>query len=314
MKSMRALGRVFGLLAVLATAGVAPDRALAQTGDAAGPPEAAPDSAPQDLKLAQDPTSRLTLAVMVNGQGPFDFLVDTGSDRTLISRELADRLSLPPGPRVKLHETAGVDEVGTVMIDRLLIGDRAVSHIAAPAVRATDLGAAGMLGVDSLRNQHLVVDFKTMRLSSSPSRAEPLEPGTIVVHGRYRFGQLILADARIRGVRVYVVVDTGAQISIGNPALLKLLTRGRPTAAPTGRIKLISVTGRAMEAELDLIPEADIGALQIRNMQLAFAQDHIFDHLDLVKEPALLLGMDVLHLCRRVSVDVRRREATFSLN
>ncbi len=282
----------------------------------ASPASAAPDAAQaaENLKLAQDPTSRLRLAVLVNGQGPFEFLIDTGSDRTVISRELAAALKLPNGPRVIMHESAGVDDVQTVVIDHLAIGNRVIDHIEAPAVGAVNLGADGMLGVDSLRNLHIVMDFKAMRLSSSPSRAEPFDGHTIVVHGRSRFGQLILVDARVRGVPVFVVLDSGSQLSVGNPALLKLLTGSSTHSDVRRQIEIISVTGRKMMVELDDIAEAHIGGLEIRNMPLAFAQLHTFDRFGLIDQPALLLGMDVLSQCQRVSVDLRRREATFTLN
>ena len=41
----------------------------------------------------------------------------------------------------------------------------------------------------------------------------------IVVTARNSAGRLILSDARIDGRRVDVIVDTGAQTSVGNPAL-----------------------------------------------------------------------------------------------
>lgn len=272
------------------------------------------EAVPESLKLAQDPTSRLTLAVKINGQGPFDFLVDTGSDRTVISRELAAALALPPGPEVVIHESVGSDPATTVLIDRLTIGNRVINHIEAPALAAKDLGAAGMLGVDALRNLHVVMDFKAMRMSSSPSRAEPLDANTVVVRGRNRLGQLILVHSSIRGVPVLVVVDSGSQLSVGNPALLKLLTRHSVSSNPSTSTKLISVTGRAMTVELDAIAEASVGGVTIHNMSLGFAPLPIFDRFGLADTPAILLGMDVLSLCRRVSVDLQRHEATFTLN
>ncbi len=273
-----------------------------------------PADAAQSLKLVQDPTSRLTLGVMVNGQGPFEFLIDTGSDRTVISRELAATLNLPQGPQVTMHESAGVEDVQTVVIDHLAIGNHRIDHIEAPALSAANLGAAGMLGVDALHNLHIVMDFKAMRLSSSPSRPEPSDGHTIVVHGRSRFGQLILVDAEVHGVPVYVVLDSGSQLSVGNPALLKLLTGGKPSRDPRLETQIVSVTGRKMTVELDDIAETHIGGLEIRNMPMAFAQLHTFDRFGLTRQPALLLGMDVLSQCQKVSVDLRRREATFTLN
>src|SRR5579875_367409 len=64
----------------------------------AKPPPAAQDTVTQSL--GQDSSSRLTLSVEINGKGPYAFLVDTGSDRSSISRELAASLALPPGPTV----------------------------------------------------------------------------------------------------------------------------------------------------------------------------------------------------------------------
>jgi predicted aspartyl protease len=318
-----AVGGMVGILAAWMGAGAG--AAWAQT-PVAPPPAAAatvpaPDPTPSDaagpaesLKLAQDTTLRLTLAVKVNGQGPFDFLVDTGSNRTVISRELAATLALPPGRKVLMHESVGQDEVTTVVIDHLAIGNRVIDHIEAPALAAKDLGAVGMLGVDALRNLHVVMDFKAMRMSSSASRAETFDSHTIVIRGHNHLGQLILVNAKIRGVPISVIVDSGAQLSIGNPALLKLLTGRAASRAPPATAEIISVTGRKMTVELDQIAEAQVGGILIRNMPLAFAQLPLFDHIGLTNDPALLLGMDVLSLCQRVSVDLRRREATFTLN
>lgn len=318
---MRALGAMRVAMAVLGCAawGMAcaqpevptpPLAAVAPAAVAAAPPEAAPES----LQIAQDPTLRLTLPVKINGQGPFNFLVDTGSDRTVISRELAATLGLGPGPRVVIHGAVGADEAATVVIDDLTIGNRVIHHIEAPALGAKDLGGVGMLGVDALRDLHVVMDFKAMRMSSSPSRAEIVDNNTIVVRGKNRLGQLILVHSSIRGVPILVVVDSGSQLSVGNPALLKLLTRHSVSSNPLTTTQIISVTGRARTVELDPITEADVGGVVIRNMSLGFAPLPIFDRFGLTDTPAMLLGMDVLSMCRRVSVDLRRREATFTLN
>ena len=266
----------------------------------------------ETLKLGRDASRRLTLAVMINGKGPYAFLVDTGADRTTISRELARTLDLPAGPSVLVHATTGVDPEPTVTIDRMDIGGRTVRGLKAPALAAKDLGADGMLGVDALHNLHLVMDFKQMQMSSSESRAEEIDPRTIVVQGLNRYGQLVLTQSKIHGVPILVVVDSGSQLSIGNPALMRLLVRNTG-AASRRTAQIVSVTGRQMTLALEDISEADVGGVTIRNMPMGFAQLHIFDRFGLTKQPAMLLGMDVLQQCRKVTVDLRRREATFTL-
>jgi predicted aspartyl protease len=218
----------------------------------------------------------MTIPVMINGHGPYPFVIDTGADRTVISRELADQLKLPGGPDVQLHNSGGVDKVGTASIARLDVGKRTLAGINAPLLAENDLEARGMLGVDSLSDQHVVMDFQARRMTSSPSRREPYDPDTIVVKGKSRFGQLILVDATVRGVPVYVIVDSGAQATVGNMVLRRLLTRAVDHSQPT---EVISVTGRKTPAELQDVNEAHIGGLTIHNMPLTFAELHTFARL-----------------------------------
>lgn len=268
---------------------------------------------PQTLDLARDALARMTVPVMINGQGPFAFVIDTGADRTVISRELATKLALPLGEVAKLHSTAGEELVQTAVIDRLQVGHRTVRNINAPELAASDLGAMGMLGVDSLHDQQVVLDFAARQLQTTESRRELEDPGAVVVHGRFRFGQLILMDARIRGVATSVILDSGAQASVGNAALRKVLLGRAHAGAQPVIVQVISVTGQSTSAEFETVPEMTIGGMAVRNMPLAFAPLHTFDVFGMSREPALLLGMDILSHFRRVTIDFKRREATFTL-
>ena len=251
---------------------------------------------------------------MINGKGPFDCIIDTGSDRTVVSRELAAQLGLPAGPNVTMHETIGVDVVGTVIIKHLQFGARGLDDVEAPAVGEADLGAMGLLGIDALHDLHIIMDFNTLRLTASASRPEPYDPDAIVVRGRSRYGQLILVDAQVRGVPVSVILDTGSDLSVGNSALLKLLTGRDKSVGTREHATMISVTGRHRVVALETIPEARIGGLSVRNLPLGFDELTIFERFGLTRTPAMLLGMDVLSQCKRISVDFRRREAVFTLN
>lgn len=305
---------LFVALAALANLSASPPAPVLP---AAAPPPAPPgapanpDAPGQDkLALAKDTTQRLTIPVMIGDQGPFSFIIDTGADRTVISRELALALHLDEGPRVAVQNSGGVDVVGTAVIRNLRVGSRTVDRIEAPVLEAANLGAAGMLGLDTLRDQHVVLDFRARQLSALPSRREQPDVQTIVVEGKNRFGQLILVDAEINAVPIYVILDSGAQNSVGNPALQKiLLNRANDPAS----LKVVSVTGRETPARFREVGEAKIGSMIVRNIPLAFADLATFHRFGLDNQPAMLLGMDVLGLCDRVTIDFARREASFTL-
>jgi len=276
------------------------------------PAQAQPQTgATETLKLAEDLSTRMTLPVKVNGQGPFAFIIDTGADRTVISAELAARLELSRGAPVALHGASGEKTVETGNIRTLEVGGRTLRDISAPLLRMSDIGADGMLGVDTLADRHITLDFVRKQMTSTESRRDDFEPGAIVVRGKYRFGQLILVDARLRDVFVYVILDTGAQDSIGNPVLRRMLTTGDPKRDLFTSTTILSVTGQTTEAEFQTINRLILGQIVVNNVPVAFAPLHTFKIFGLEDKPALLLGMDILSKFKRVSVDFKRREVTF---
>ena len=257
--------------------------------------------------------NRLFIDVRVNEQGPFRFLVDSGADRSVIGTALAQRLQLPLGPVVRVQGMAGTAAVQTVTIDRLLLGKSEVGPIRAPALTERDLGAQGLIGIDALAEQRLLLDFVAQTITVQDARTAPVnEAGEIVVTARLRKGQLIITQASIGDQRISAVIDTGAEVTVGNMALRrKLIGKGRRgTAQP---VTLISVTGQTLQAEALPLPRIRIGGVYLDNVVVAFADAPPFALFGLDKQPALFLGSDLLKSFRRVSLDFRDRKVRFSL-
>lgn len=279
------------------------------------PPAAKPiDQVGTPIPTAQDVYSRMTVGVFVNGQGPYPFAIDTGADRTAVSRSVTDQLSLPKGGSVLMHSMAGVGRIDLAMIENLRIGAREVEKIRAPVLSDQHLGVAGLLGIDGLANQRVEMDFINGQMTVVPSAAtraeEPRdEPGTIVVRARRKFGQLILVDADIDGEKVHVIVDSGAQMSIGNAALRRRLAhRGKVLAR---QVEMEDVAGRKMLADVATLSEMRIGGIKVYDMPIAWAEAHPFKLFGLKNKPAMLLGMDLLRSFERVSIDFGDKKVRF---
>ncbi|HEU0309763.1 MAG TPA: retroviral-like aspartic protease family protein [Sphingomicrobium sp.] len=267
-----------------------------------------------EIAISTDESDRMTVPVSVSGKGPYRFLVDTGSERTVISRELAQQLRLSRGRSAILHSVMGANGVNTVHIPHLQVSSNTLSVVDAPALGASNIGADGMLGIDSLRSQRVLFDFKTRTMSITPSNQplERLDGETIVVRARSRGGRLIFTQAKIDGRRVAVIVDTGSQVTIANLALQKMLTRrGRDLLAETVTIE--SVTGETMNARITKVPELELGGMKLTDLSVAFADAHIFKQLDLNDRPALLLGMNAMKAFDRISIDFAAKKVRFVL-
>jgi len=266
-------------------------------------------AAPDVLNFENDTNARMTVPVSITGSGPYRFLIDTGAERTVIAKELAARLNLGDGGDVRIHSMTEASQVGTAIIPHLQLSKSSVADVHAPALAAANIGAAGMLGVDSLKSQRVMIDFEKQTMSVTPSEQQHAYwgPDTIVVNGRSLYGRLILMDARLNGEKIIVVVDTGSELTIGNEALRKRLI-AKKKMRPTIPIEVTSVTGGKMIADYTSIRDIRIGDAIISNMPIGFAEVHPFQQLHLTDRPAILLGMDALRLFKRVSVDFARKQ------
>jgi predicted aspartyl protease len=262
---------------------------------------------------AVGPGPRLTIPVTINGTGPYPFVLDTGSDRTVISTELATLLKLPPGPNVSLHDIIGTDSRATVVIEKLAFGHKQLTGVRAPSLAVAGLGAPGMLGLDALHNEHVVMDFQSATVTTGPSHEadDGTDPNAVIVRGRRRFGQLILVDAQSHGEAIFVILDSGAEGTVGNSALRALVAAESTRIKPVLPAQIVSATGRHTEVETDSMSEIQLGSIIIRNVPIDFADLRIFDYLKIGNKPAMMLGMDVLRHFQRVSVDFRLGEALF---
>ena len=263
----------------------------------------------EDVKFRNRPDDRMTVQVRLSGSGPFQFLVDTGADRTAISRELASRLGLAKGENEAIHTIAGVATVATATIPDLELTKKPVTVKDAPLLESDNMGADGIIGVDSLRSQRVLFDFGTQTLSIVPSAAPDFrdEPGTIVVQAERKSGRLVVTDAVANGHDLTVVIDTGAELSIGNEALRKQLL-GRNLVDPYQQVELQSVTGTMITGDYMFLRELEIGGLKLSNLAIVFTESHAFKELRLDRRPALLLGMNAIRAFKRVSIDFASRK------
>lgn len=278
---------------------------------AAAPPEPVLVEHSNQVATTNDEAMRMTVPVTISGQGPYHFVVDTGADRTVVSREVADRLGLATGTRAILHSMSGVSEISTVRVPTIGIAGHDTDDINAAALDQINIGAQGLLGVDTLKGRRIVMDFKKRTMSVlAAGEKEHFDGDTIVVTARSRFGQLVLVDADVDGTPVTVIIDSGAQNTIGNAPLRRLLAK-RNGKMPFFNTELVDVTGGRLPAQVAAVGRVRIGGINVQNVVIAFADAHPFKRFGLTQKPAMLLGMDTLRGFRRVSVDFAEKKVRF---
>lgn len=258
-----------------------------------------------------DNAMRMTVPVTIEGRGPYQFVVDTGSDRTVVSQELATLLKLAAGETVTMHSMTGVAPANTVTVPSLTVAGQTTLGINAPALMQAYLGGHGLLGIDTLKNRRVVMDFSKRTLTVlRAGEKESYDPDTIVVTARSKYGQLVLVDADVDGTPITVIIDSGAENTIGNAPLRALLAK-RNRKMQFFKTELIDVTGGRLGVEYAAVGHIRIAGIRVENAVIAFADAHPFKRYGLLDKPAMLLGMDTLRGFRRVSVDFAQRKVRF---
>jgi predicted aspartyl protease len=257
-----------------------------------------------------DHAGRILVDVQINSQGPLRFIVDTGANRSALAPGVAERLALPyvTGGMVETHGITGAAMLPTVDVESLRAGDLLLPSTALPVLPGDIFGGAdGFLGVAGLPNMRLDVDFGRNRVWIGPSDGKRAPSDFITVRATLWHGGLLLVNGNVGSIPVKVIIDTGAERTMGN---LKL--RAAIVEESSEKVELeTTVRGATMdvgEGTYFNAPTISIGPARLQHLPVTFADLHVFELWGLTGEPALVVGMDVLGALERFIVDYRRRE------
>jgi len=263
------------------------------------------------LPTQTDRVGRILAPVMINGLGPFRFLLDTGANHSTITPELAEALGLlTSADRTRMvHGVTGSARVPTVHIDHMRAGELVLSGRDIPVIGTTTLaGADGILGVAGLERARIHVDFRRDRVTITRARARENTGAYLVIDAERMPDGILFMEARVRGVRVKAILDTGAERTLGNMALLEAL---RARSRGSNRARMTNVYGATpdiAEGESELARTLWFGEVNIRHVDITYGDFHIFRMWKLEDEPALLLGMDVIGTVANLVIDFPRSE------
>lgn len=300
------------VLAMLPLAGLANDvdvpAPLAPVTDPTSVVEEVVVAAPEPRYVAptlRDRIGRVWAPVYINGKGPFRLVLDTGANRTALIPALADRIGLPTQPHtVRLLGVTGASTVPIVQVDSIEVGDLWLGDRKVAIVPDVFGGAEGVLGADGLSDKRIHIDFKNDQITIRRSAGKVALPGFIRVPVKIRHGHLLMFDVKLGGVRTRAMLDTGAQMTIGNHSLRTSLTK----RAKGDKNIIIGVTLDEQHGETFFLPTVSIGELTVHGMPVTFGDIYIFDAWKMTEAPAVLIGMDIIGLLDAVIIDYKRRE------
>lgn len=304
-----------GPSSLFARLAAAQDAAVAAPGAAIDPAiDPAGDPGALILGAAVDKGSRMSVPISIGGQGPFPFIVDTALERTIIATELASQLKLADGPKTTIHTMTGRESIASAILPPLEINGVRLAPKAAPKFSERNIGAKGVLGIDALKSQRIVLNLRkgTMTMNADPVVDKDWEGETITVTARSKLGQLVLTNAGIGtdDDGISVIINTGSETSVGNQTLKRFMQR-TGSLSDFKMATLVSITGETTPVDWVVVKRLRVGGMVVANLPIAFTDAQPFRRLGLNRDRALLLGMDVLKLFDQVALNFQRRTVQF---
>lgn len=241
------------------------------------------------------------VTAMVNGRGPFRFILDTGTGgEAIVTPELASVLHLPALGTTRLDDPGGesgqpaevrrIDTLSVAGVDFYAL--RAVEH---PLLSA-DGPCDGMLGFPLFKGMLLTLDYPRGVVTLSEGELEP--DGGRSVHP-FRMPQGVpIADITIGGIQVGALLDSGgAGLSLPEHLAAQLRFSSQPEVFANAQslssrfplkvarlatdVRLGDVTFEQPWVEINpAFPLANFGSAPMQHFAITFDQDNLLFRLE----------------------------------
>ena len=253
-----------------------------------------------------DTYGRPTAKVMLNDRGPYQFMVDTGSTTTVLAERVVKELGAPAVGQVTVAGTTGTAVTPLASISEIQTGavvrnDVRVAVLPDASLTRTD----GILGADIFIGKRLVFNIQQKQVRIEPSKRQ--QRTAPLGNMRVRNGLLAEIDGRVGAVGAKLMLDTGAQNCIANPALSAALQRAHPRLERVDNVRVYGVTGQVIVGQFIGLPKVDMKAFSVKEAACVAADAPIFKLWELEDEPAMIVGVNLLSRLSTFSIDYGAR-------
>lgn len=235
-----------------------------------------PKSAKVTFRLAGGGQPLILLPVHVNGQGPFDFILDTGAGTSLLSSELSKQLQVKVVSSKEGQSAGGKVSVSLAKVDSLAVAEAKVDDVDVGIVDLSHIGKTigakidGDLGYNFLKHFRIAIDYRECVIRfDDPKRVESFgrTPQTeIPMRLASPAKPLVLVDVHANGRGPFqFAIDTGTSTTAITPKLAKQLGVASSPIGP------VTTGGAHIDVTAGTLKSFQVGGAKIDNMAVVVA-------------------------------------------
>ncbi|HAI13795.1 MAG TPA: hypothetical protein DCM28_18965 [Phycisphaerales bacterium] len=182
---------------------------------------------PKQAELSQPTTVPLDMrsglpivSVLINGQGPYRLLLDTGAEITCLNRRVMRELNLPPSDYKWQQFTTSSGKLNIKSykhIQTMTIGNAQLKNLDAMEIGITsdvisqNIPIDGLLSVRVFYNLLMTIDYQDNQLTIAPYQSIPLNsPNTYKSYLKYSIHQIV--DLKVGHQTMPFIIDSGSSM------------------------------------------------------------------------------------------------------
>jgi predicted aspartyl protease len=247
----------------------------------------------------------IVLSVTANDSGPFDFVLDTGADTTILDPSVASQLSLVSLDRVQQTTLASVQSLSRGSLRTLSLGPTQSANFPVlvqdlSSLRQIDPRIAGILGQDFLSHMNYLIDYRkrVVRIETDTELGDSIEGQRLPLQTTEN-RMLVPVEAQARNhATLRLLLDSGANSLV----LLHSASQALDLSAKTAALETTS-SGQ-VGLQVSRVRELRVGAEKFHDLAAALP----------ASEPAERIGDGLLPMLLFQSVYINNREKFAMLN
>lgn len=261
---------------------------------------------PRSVPIHMSDSGHILADVLVGGEGPYTFIIDTAAGSTVVFEDFARRAGLaevPGAPAVRVQGASGGIEARIVEMGEIQMGewtftlDQAVAFPAPPHIDEAD----GVLGANVLMAQPVgfalgegVLQIYDEGVGLSAAEVAEGEWTAATIDQRFAGVPFYWTTVVVDGVAIEAVIDTGARRSAINPAGAMALGINPETAPLVEDEPIRGATADETPAFVLPVTTVQLGERVWGSRQLTLSDLPIFSAMGRAEVPTIVFGADFL--------------------
>ena len=220
------------------------------------------------FRLAHDTV--IIVSMLVNGQGPFDFVLDTGTDTSIVDPSVARQASLPSLGQIELETVAGPQTLTRSSLHNLAAGPVQAENLEVlvqdlSEMRNVDPHIQGIAGQNFLSHFNYLLDYRkrSIRIEAAHEIRDSIGGESVPMERRENMMIVPTETQSQGGAKLHLLLDSGANLVV-------LLRRPDQGLDRVNRQDWLAVTASGQNGmQVGQVRALKVGSEEFRNLAVA---------------------------------------------